>query len=144
MLCPHWARLNPKLFALLRAIPGSLGSMLIPCHVKGMCHPHALQTQVAPSSPSKRWETLVMPQQSPFPGELQVPPLLLLILPSFWVYPSPPQVNLSIYFAFSPDLLNRRTPRLIFVARAAGGNGGCLQQGKRNKMLGSFFQLPGP
>lgn len=72
-----------------------------------------------------------------------MPPLPLLILPSFWVHPSPPQVNLSIYFAFSPDLLNR-TPRLIFAAGAAGGNVGCLQQGKRNKMLGSFFQLPGP
>lgn len=26
---------------------------------------------------------------------------------------------------------------------AAGGNASCLQQGKRNKMLGSFLQLPG-
>lgn len=144
MLCPHWARLKPKLFALLRAIPGSLDSVLIPCHVKGMCHPHALQTQVAPSSPPKRWETLVMPQQSPFPGELQVPPLLLLILPSFWVHPSPPQVNLSIYFASSPDLLNRRTPRLIFCSQSSWWEWGLPTQGKRNKVLGSFFQLPGP
>lgn len=71
-------------------------------------------------------------------------PLLLLILPSFWVHPSLPQVSLSIYFAFSPNLLNRRTPRLIFATGAAGGNACCLQQGKRNKMLGSFFRLPGP
>lgn len=79
-----------------------------------------------------------MPQQSPFPGELQVPPLLLLILPSFWVHPSPPQVNLSIYFASSPDLLNRRTPRLIFAARAAGGNGGCLRREKETRCLALF------
>lgn len=73
-----------------------------------------------------------------------MPPLLFLILPSFWVLSSPPQVKISVYFAFSPNLLNRRTPRLIFVAGAAGGSTGCLQPGKRNKMLGSFFQLSGP
>lgn len=45
------------------------------------------------------------PSRAPFSGELQMPPLLLLILPCFWVHPSPSQVHLSIPFAFSPIYL---------------------------------------
>lgn len=64
MLCPRLARLNPEL--LPRSHPRSLGALLIPHHVESMCHPSALWTQVAPLSLLKQWDTLAMPQQSPF------------------------------------------------------------------------------
>lgn len=80
------------------------------------CHPDPGCSMVTPkamghSSPA--------PAEFPFSGQPQMPLLLCLILPSFWVHSIPPQVNLPVYFAFSPDLFNRRTPRIIFAAGAA-------------------------
>lgn len=139
MLCLSWVRPNPELLPCSEPPQGaweprrflamlSAYVTLVPSrHTLFHCH---LQSDR---------KYLMSPSRAPFSGELQMPPLLLLIL-----HPFPSQVNLSIPFGFSPNLLNRRTPRIIFAAGAAGGNVGCLQQGKRNKMLGSFFQLPGP
>lgn len=112
-----------------RSHPRSLGALLIPHHVEGLCHPRALWTQVVPLSPLKQWDTLAMPQQSPF---LQGAPNAS----------SPASNSAQLLAAPHPRLTSPSTslfpqvcsPRIIFVAGAAGGNAGCLQQKKRNRI----------